>query len=315
MENLNDIWIFTNVVEKGSFSAAARALGLSASFVSKRVRFLEESLQIQLLNRSTHFVALTESGQIFYERCSESMRLLNWAKDEALEKAKNLKGKLRIFAALGLGEYVLWRLIAEFNKQFPEIVIDFEVGNRATNILESEIDIAFRSADLSDSSLERRDLGVLRYHICAAPSYLAQAGTPETPRDLTRFNCLINTAQHPTDRWRFKTASGEDYSVRINGTLHTNSGIGIFGACEMGVGISRLPAYVAREAFARGTLVELFPGESQFSRAIKAFYPRTTHIPSKITAFLDFTQQRLDHDLSHLEESMVLPKKRSAALQ
>ena len=315
MENLNDIWIFTNVVEKGSFSAAARALGLSASFVSKRVRFLEESLQIQLLNRSTHFVALTESGQIFYERCSESMRLLTWAKDEALEKAKNLKGKLRIFAALGLGEYVLWRLIAEFNKQFPEIVVDFEVGNRATNILESEIDIAFRSANLSDSSLERRDLGVLHYHICAAPAYLAQAGIPESPRDLPRFNCLINTAQHPTDRWRFIGAAGEDYSMRINGTLQTNSGIAIYGACELGVGIARLPAYVALDAIAKGTLVELFPGQSWFERAIKAFYPRTTHIPSKISAFLDFTQQRLDHDLSHLEDVRALLKKGSAAAQ
>lgn len=296
MENLNDIQIFTTVVEKGSFSSAARVLGLSASFVSKRVRFLEESLQIHLLNRSTHFVALTESGQAFYERCSESMRLLSWAKDEALERANKLKGRLRIFAALGLGEYVLWRVIANFSKRFPEITIDFEVGNRATNILESEVDVAFRSADLADSSLQKREFGTLRYHLCAAPSYLAEAGMPESPRDLPRFNCLINSAQHPTDRWRFQEPGGEDYTVKVNGTLQTNSSVTVHRACELGVGITRLPAYIALDAIADGRLIELFPGQLRFERAIKAFYPRTAHVPSKIAAFLDFTQDCLAFD-------------------
>jgi DNA-binding transcriptional LysR family regulator len=296
MENLNDIQIFTAVVEKGGFSAAARVLGLSASFVSKRVRFLEESLQIQLLNRSTHFVALTESGQAFYERCSESIRLLSWAKDEALEKANKLKGRLRIFAALGLGEYVLWRIVSNFTKRFPDITVEFEVGNRATNVLESEVDVAFRSADLADSSLQKRDFGTLHYHLCAAPDYLAAAGMPASPRDLPRFNCLINSAQHPTDRWRFKDASGEDYVVRVNGTLHTNSSVTVHGACELGVGIARLPAYIALDGIAEGRLVELFPGQLHFERAIKAFYPRTAHTPSKIAAFLDFTQECLAFD-------------------
>ena len=297
MRNLNDIAIFVRVVEKKSFSAAAKELGLSASFVSKRVRSLEEELKTLLLKRSTHFLSLTEGGEAFYTRCAEALNLLDGAQSEAIDRTDEMRGNLRLFAALGFGEYVLWKIAAAFSEQFPEIGIDLEIGNRSTNILEIGVDIAIRSADLPDSSLAHRDLGKLRYYICAAPSYLAKAGRPETPRDLPRFNCLIHTAHMPADRWRFVDRDGE-YTMRVAGNVHSNSGVAIHGACERGVGIARLPSYIVDQAVADGRLEILFPGQLQFERQLKAFYPRTRHIPSKVLKFLDFLQERVPLELA-----------------
>jgi DNA-binding transcriptional LysR family regulator len=296
MDNLNDIVIFTTVVEKKGFSAAGRALGVSASYVSKRVRHLEESLDSQLLKRSTHFLSLTESGEIYYRNCAKALEILDEARNQALEHAKHLRGSLRVFAALGFGEYVLWRLVSEFTQLFPDMNIEVEIGNRSTNVLETGVDIAIRSADLPDSSLERRELGMLRYYVCAAPAYLERAGTPAAPRDLSSFNCLIHTAHNPADRWRFQE-KGKEFVVAVKGNLRSNSGVVVHGACEDGIGIARLPHYVARQSIAAGRLVELFPGSLRFERALKAFYPRTDHVPGKITAFLDFITQRLTEEL------------------
>ncbi len=296
MDNLNDVVIFATVVQRNGFSAAARALGLSTSYVSKRVRHLESTLETQLLKRSTHFLSLTESGEIFYRRCAEALSLLDDARNEALERAAHLRGSLRVFAALGFGEYVLWRLVSEFTKANPQLDIQLEIGNRSTNVLETGVDIAIRSADLPDTSLERRDLGVLRYYLCAAPSYLDAAGVPKAPRDLVRFNCLIHTSHHPAERWRFDDGDGV-YTVNVTGNLRSNSGVVIHGACEDGLGIARLPHYVARNSIAAGRLRELFPGHLRFERALKAFYPRTPHVPGKVTAFLDFITERLAPDL------------------
>jgi DNA-binding transcriptional LysR family regulator len=298
MRNLNDIAIFVRVVEKKSFSAAAKELGLSPSFVSKRVRSLEEELKTLLLKRSTHFLSLTEGGEAFYTRCAEALNLLDGAQSEAIDRTDEMSGNLRLFAALGFGEYVLWKIVTAFSEQHPKIAIELEIGNRATNILEIGVDIAIRSADLPDSSLAHRDLGMLPYHICAAPGYLAKVGRPETPKDLPRFNCLIHTAHLPADRWRFADRGGEDYIVRVTGNVQSNSGIAIHGACERGVGIARLPNYIVNQAVADGRLEILFPGQLQFTRGLKAFYPRTRHVPAKVLRFLDFLQERVPQELT-----------------
>jgi DNA-binding transcriptional LysR family regulator len=298
VRNLNDIAIFVRVVEKKSFSAAAKELGLSPSFVSKRVRSLEEELKTLLLKRSTHFLSLTEGGEAFYTRCAEALNLLDGAQSEAIDRTDEMRGNLRLFAALGFGEYVLWKIAAAFAEQHPQIAIELEIGNRSTNVLEIGVDIAIRSADLPDSSLAHRDLGSLRYHICAAPSYLAKAGRPESPKDLPRFNCLIHTAHVPADRWRFADRGGDDYIVRVTGNVHSNSGVAIHGSCERGVGLARLPNYIVDRAVAEGRLEILFPGKLQFERQLKAFYPRTPHIPAKVLKFLDFLQERVPQELA-----------------
>jgi DNA-binding transcriptional LysR family regulator len=295
MKNLNDIAIFVRVVDKKSFSTAARELGLSTSLVSKRVRALEEELKTQLLKRSTHFLSLTEAGAALYERGAAALEMLDCAGDE-IDQSGGLRGTVRIFAALGFGEHVLWKIASEFSVQYPEVSVHLEIGNRSTNVLETGVDVAIRSANLPDTSLEYRELGVLRYHICAAQDYLDREGTPKAPEDLRRFNCLIHTAHKPADRWRFAGTQGTT-TVRVGGNFHSNSGVAIHGACEDGLGIARLPEYVVRDAVKAGRLQTLFPGKLRFERGLKAFYSRTRHLPRKVSALLDFLESRLAGEL------------------
>jgi DNA-binding transcriptional LysR family regulator len=291
MKNLNDIAIFVSVVDKKSFSVAARELGLSTSFVSKRVRALEEELKSQLLKRSTHFLSLTEAGATFYQRCTSALDLLDVASEE-LDHTGEVRGTLRVFTALGFGEHVLWKIVSEFAEKYPDVSARLEMGNRATNVLEKGVDVAIRSANLPDTSLEYRELGILRYHICAAPDFLKRFGTPKTPDDLRNFNCLIHNAHEPPDRWRFVHTNGT-ITVQVAGSFHSNSGIAIHGACEMGLGIARLPEYVVRDAVKAGRLKILFPSKLRFDRHLKAFYSRTPHLPLKVTKFLDFLEKKL----------------------
>ena len=221
-----------------------------------------------------------------------------------------MHGKLRLFAALGFGEYVLWKIAAAFSERYPDISIELEIGNRATNILEIGVDIAIRSADLPDTSLAHRDLAALPYHICAAPSYLARAGLPQSPKDLDRFSCLIHTAHQPADRWKFAGRDGE-YVVRVAGNMRSNSGVAIHGACERGLGIARLPSYIVGEAVAAGRLQLLFPGQLRFERPLKAYYPRTTHIPSKVLKFLDFLQDSVPRELAGSAVMAALRQRRA----
>jgi DNA-binding transcriptional LysR family regulator len=295
MKNLNDIAIFARVVEKKSFSTAARELGLSTSLVSKRIRALEEELKTQLLKRSTHFLSLTEAGATFYERCAAALEMLDGAGDE-IEQTSGLRGTLRIFTALGFGEHVLWKIASEFSAQYPEITVRLEIGDRASNVLEKGVDVAIRSANLPDTSLEYRELGALRYHVCASPAYLDREGVPNTPEDLRRFNCLIHTAHKPADRWRFVGAPGT-VTVRVTGNFLSNSGVAIHGACVDGLGIARLPEYVVRDSVKAGHLQVLFPGKLRFERNLKAFYSRTPHLPLKVSKLLDFLESRLAGEL------------------
>lgn len=295
MKNLNDIAIFVRVVDKKSFSIAARELGLSTSFVSKRVRALEEELKSQLLKRSTHFLSLTEAGTIFYQRCTSALDLLEGASEE-LDQSGDVRGTIRVFTALGFGEHVLWQILSAFSKQFPDVSVRLEMGDRASNVLEKGVDVAIRSANLPDTSLEYRELGILRYHVCAAPSYLDSAGTPKSPEDLRNFNCLIHTAHKPPDRWRFARGNGTS-TVRVQGSFSSNSGVAIHGACEAGLGIARLPEYVVRSATKAGRLKVLFPGKLRFERHLKAFYSRTPHLPLKVRKFLDFLESELSDEL------------------
>jgi DNA-binding transcriptional LysR family regulator len=295
MKNLNDIAIFVRVVDEKSFSTAARELGLSTSFVSKRVRALEEELKTQLLKRSTHFLSLTETGSVFYQRCTSALELIDDASQE-LDQSGDVRGTIRIFTALGFGEHVLWRILSAFSEQFPEVSVRLEMGDRASNVLEKGVDVAIRSANLPDTSLDYRELGRLRYHVCAAPSYLERVGTPKSPEELRNFNCLIHTAHKPPERWRFSRSSGA-YSVKVSGTFASNSGVAIHGACEAGLGIARLPEYVVRDATRTGRLQVLFPGKLRFERHLKAFYSRTQHLPLKVTKFLDFLEKELAAEL------------------
>ena len=287
MENISDIVVFVHVVEKQSFTAAARELALSPSAVSRHISHLEQSLGVQLIKRSTRRLVLTDIAVDFYEQCTRIIRDLEKARDMASAHTMEVKGTLRVHATLGLGQRLVAPAVREFLSHYPELNIDLIIGSRAANLLEAGYDVVIRSAQMNDSSLATRELSPVQYFICATPGYLAKRGTPKLPQDLKDHNCLVHSGQTQAAEWRF-AGDGETISVMVSGNLRTNNGIALYEAVKGGLGIARLPGYAVNEDFRAGNLVPLFPNLVGWGRGIKAFYPRTAHQPLRVRVFLDF---------------------------
>ena len=290
IENLNDITIFVEVAERRSFTRAAKSLRLSLPYVSRRVKLLEESLKTQLIIRSSRDLSLTEAGKFYYDRCAELLRELNVVHEEVGDLNRGLRGSIRLYSPLGFGEQVMPELVMKFNKLYPDITVELRIGDRSTNPREKGVDVAIRTADLVDSSLDSRVLGRLHYQLCASKGYLKAHGMPRTPRELAERNCLVHIGQPSHDIWEFDW-EGQRIRVPVTGNLRSNSGAAILRACHSGSGIARLPEYDVREGVAAGDLKIVFPGALQFSRQLRAYYPRSNHMPARIDTFLEFLRQ------------------------
>lgn len=290
MDDLGDIAVFVRVVEKQSFTAAARDLKLSPSAVSRHISQLEESLGVQLIQRSTRRLALTDIGADFYEQCARIIRDLENARGMASAHNLELKGLLRVQATLGLGQRLVAPAVREFLSQYPDVHIHLAIGPHTVNVIEEGYDVVIRSAQMNDASLSQRELGPVQYLICATPGFLAKFGAPASPRDLKDYNCLIHTGQTRGNEWRFD-GDGESYSVVVSGNLRTNNGIALYEAVKGGLGIARLPHYAVNEDLRSGALVPVFHNVVGWGRGIKAFFPRTAHQPLRVRVFLDFVAE------------------------
>jgi DNA-binding transcriptional LysR family regulator len=293
LEDLNDVAIFVRVAEKSSFTQAARELRLSVPYVSKRIKYLEDTLQAQLFIRSTRHFSLTETGQRYYARCAAILQQLTAVHEEVGELTKGLRGTVRVYSPLGFGELVLPKIIFEFNKIYPDIIVDLRVGEDPASPTEKGVDIAIRTADLADASLLSRELGLLRYRVCASVDFFKGKKLPRRPEELAGYNCLVHPGQPGCDQWTFVDGE-EECTLHVTGNLRSNSGVVIYDACEAGVGIARLPEYDARRGLKAGRLVELFPGQLTFARMLRAYYSRSPHTPARIETFLDFLQTRVE---------------------
>jgi len=287
MDDLNEIAIYTRVVERKSFSAAAQELRLSPSVISKRVTALEERLGVRLLNRSTRRLSLTEAGAEFYERCSHALTEITSATNEAAGQADKLSGQIKVYSTLGAGLRTFSTGLIEFSQKYPQLSVDLTIGTKPLNLIEHGIDVVIRSADLSDASIDSRILMPVQYYVVASPEYFEKHGKPRSIKELSNHNCLVHTARRIGHDWTFHTPEGRT-TVRVSGSFSTNSGATLAYACLSGVGITLLPDYTAEEHIAAGRLVEIFPGMLHLDRYIRAFFARTRFPQPKVTFLIDF---------------------------
>jgi DNA-binding transcriptional LysR family regulator len=300
VEDLNEIAIYARVVERKSFSAAAKELHLSPSVVSKRVTALEERLGVQLLNRSTRRLSLTEAGKQFYNRCSKALSDIAQAGGEAASFAEQLSGQIQVYSTLGVGLRTISQGIIAFAQRYPEVSVDLTIGTEPVNLIEHGIDIVIRSAALKDASIESRILMPVNYHICGAPAYFDKFGFPEHPTDLIHHNCLLHQGRRSPHEWVFNGPDGP-YIVRVNGSFATNSGAVLQQAALEGIGICHLPGYTVHDHLREGRLISIFDGLHSSDRSIRAFYTRTRYPQPKVALLLDFLQHFIG---THAEDSV-----------
>lgn len=291
MEDLNSIAIFTKVAERKSFTHAARDLRLSPSAVSKHISELEQRLGVTLLVRSTRKFSLTEAGDAFLQRCLRAMAELEEAVSSVTDLYHSPRGTLRVSAAWGFAEAVLTPIIHEFIEQHPELRVELTMNVLPINLVEAGMDVVIRSGKLVDSSLSFHELGQVRYVICGSPEFFARNGKPDRPKDLEHYNCLTH-AIYSSKEWWFHE-NGRDIPVRVHGNYEANSSEALREAALNGLGLARLPDYVADKDVRAGRLETVFAGMTQSKQVMRAFFHRGKTMPAKTTVFLDFLACRI----------------------
>ncbi|HEX6958267.1 MAG TPA: LysR family transcriptional regulator [Ferrovibrio sp.] len=292
MEHLVDLAVFARVVENNSFSAAAAALKLSKSAVSKQVARLEARLGAQLLQRTTRKLALTETGRIVY---GHAQRLL--AEAEAAETAVQAlystpRGRLRVNMPVNFGQMHVAPLLPDFLARCPELELELTVNDRRIDLLEEDVDVAIRIGVLADSTLTARRLARNRMVICAAPAYLRRAGVPMKPEDLRQHQCLVYSYLPAPEIWPLVNEAGAAAAVKVSGRLHANNGDMLRIAALAGTGIIFSPSFMVGADLAAGRLVPLLESYTPAPSGIYAVYPAQRYLTPKVRAFIDFLAER-----------------------
>lgn len=292
MDRLTSLSVFTQVVERGGFSAAARRLDMSTAMVSNHVQALEDRLGVRLLNRTTRRVSTTEVGRAYYERCVRILGELEEADNAATALQMTPRGSLRLFASIHIVPFIA-PVVTQFLAQYPEASIDLTIGERAVDLVEEGFDLAVRSTPPPESNLIVRNLTPWRHVLCCAPAYLETHGRPQQPQDLTRHNCLRFALYPFGDEWHFTTPGGEPLAIKVNGNLVTNSGQALLHTALAGGGLFLGPSFIVGEDLAAGRLVPLLEDHVPVEFAINALYPHRHHLSAKVRCFIDLAVQTL----------------------
>ncbi len=287
MGALDGIEFLTTTVEAGSFAAAARRLGLTPSAVSRRVAQLERELGVTLLARSTRSLRLTHDGQAFHERCVRILGELNEAREALARTRKRPSGLLRVDAPVALGRSVLAPALPRFLERYPEIEVNLSLRDQLVDPIAEGLDVLVRIGKLADSPLIARRLGDSRIIHCAAPAYLRRRGTPRTPADLARHDCLGYLREGRPDPLGFVV---DDAVVRVDirGRVHANDVDVLRRLALAGHGVVGLFDFLIGEELTGGALVQVLPEHPSTTWPIHALYPKSRHLLPKVAVFLEF---------------------------
>ncbi len=282
--------IFACVVEHRSFSGAAGAIGVSKATVSKAIARLEAQLGTALFHRTSRRLTLTDSGTALAERAGRILAEAQAAEEAAIDSAKAPSGMVRIAAPITFGIRFVADAIAELLVEHPGIQIDLRLSDARVDIVADGFDIALRIADLPDSSLRARRLAPIKARVVAAPSYLAEHGTPRHPADLAHHACFLYA--NAIGAWQFRKADGEEAAVRPAGPLITDNGDAMMPALLAGLGIARLPDFIIDRELADGRLVEILSDWSPMNVALHLLTPPSTLRPARVELVIEFLSQR-----------------------
>jgi DNA-binding transcriptional LysR family regulator len=296
MDRFESMAVFVAVVEAGGFSAAARRLGMPLATVSRKVSELEDQLRVQLLTRTTRSIALTESGQHYFETSRRLLEELSEAERMASGEYKAPRGGLTVSAPHGLGSVYLTPIIADFLAAYPDVDVDLRLADRVMNLADEGIDIALRIGELRDSSLVAIKLGQIRYVVCASPAYLKQNGTPKKLSELAGHKCVTFTSLEAAHEWSFSNGRRVE-RVPVHSRLAVSNADAAVNSAGAGLGITRLLCYQATAALKAKRLKLILCDFEPEPAPVHFVYQSTRLMPQKLRAFIDFVVPRLKPQL------------------
>ncbi|MGJ8680594.1 LysR family transcriptional regulator [Paraglaciecola sp.] len=288
----NDLILFSQVIELGSFSKAAQANNLTNSVVSKRIARLEASLGIQLLYRTTRKLTLTEAGRALALRAKLIHQATAEAADAVSGFGEKVTGHIKMSVPTISGDLILAEAIGEFCESHQGVSVDMSLDNQFVDLIDGGYDLVVRTGHLEDSSLIARHIIDSEWVVCASPSYLAKFGKPKQPQKLVEHNCLRYTYQSSgASDWEFKS-SKEHYFVKVSGGFSTNNAAALRKASLGGYGIAYVPRCLVYHDLNEGRLIDLFPDLVGKKLGVYAVYPFTKQVPNKIKLLIEHIKDR-----------------------
>lgn len=283
--NLDHLQLFVRVAVTHNISQAGQELGLSPAVASGYISKLEAKLAVRLVHRTTRKVSLTEAGEAFLPHAQEVLASAEAARASVGAGSLTPGGTLRIAAPASFGRLHLMPALKGFLDMYPQLSVDIRLSDVMVDMVEGGFDIAIRNATLKDSSLVARKLAPDNRIVCAAPDYLAQYGSPETPADLLDHPCIHLTG---LENWAFQTGDGPQ-TVRTQGRIRVDNGEAMRDACVAGLGITINSTWNTYQHIERGELVPILTDFPLLSdTAIWAVYPSSRLLAGKVRAFIDY---------------------------
>lgn len=292
MLDLNDIVVFARVVEAGSFTAAARLLGMPKTTVSRRVAALEREVGVRLIHRTTRSLNITDAGRLYYEQSSQALRTIEDANLRLAQASAEPLGTIRISAPVGFGDYFLTSTAFDFLAAHPKTKVELYLTDDTLNLVEDGIDLAFRTGILSDSTLIARKLGSTYRILCASPDYLARHGMPAVPADLASHHCAIAGPSTAGALWVLDGPSGQE-TVTVSGRFAANEMRAVVAAAIAGYGIALLPNRIAEAPIRDGRLRHVLAGYTTPTGGLYVVYPSSRHLSPLVKTFIQLATERI----------------------
>jgi len=284
---LDGVAVFVGVINTGSFTAAAHALGHSTSYVSKEITRLEKRLGSRLLNRTTRTISLTDAGRAYYERCSQIVIDAENAERSINQLQEKPSGLLRINAPGSFASKDLFDVLSQFMHRYPSVKLEVELNDRFIDVIAEGYDVVIRVGEIKDSNLVARKFTSSKGVVVASPDYLKRKGCPKRVEDLTQHDCIAYSLLPTPTQWVFYK-DGVRSSVKVEPRAICNSAALEVAMVVQGLGITRLPLFTCEQEVASGELQIILEGYDQIKYDVYAVYPHRQYLTAKVRAFVDF---------------------------
>jgi len=293
MGQIEDLRAFVQIVEQGSLGKAAEQAGTAKSAMSRKLRLLEERMRTVLIARTTRQWALTDAGREYYDK---GLGVLNaFDEFEALVRNDNveLRGEIKLSVPLYFGKVNLNSHLLEFAEQHPAVQLNIDFSDRTVDIINEHFDLVVRISELPDSSLIARQLCQTRHIYCASPEYIKNNSRIKEPDDI-RNHRIIQFGPSKRPKWSFTTASGKTKTISLSASMNSHDGAFLVSAAEQGLGIVRVPDFLAKSSLDSGRLVQILKQHQPKPRGVFIVYPTARYLPKRTRALMDHLLERVD---------------------
>lgn len=290
MDRISAMRVFSEVVTRGSFTAAANTLGMSRAMVTRHIGELERWLGARLLQRSTRRLSLTEAGEACVVRSRQLLELVNDVEQVVGQRDTEPHGQIRVLCNPAFGQAHLSAILVDYLARYPRTTVDLVLSDSPLNMVDERIDLAIRMTNELDPALLGKKLTTCRNVLCCTPGYLEKQDAPKMPEDLAQHNCLAHSRVEKS-QWSF-VRGGEERLVQVSGSFSANDIMSLMQAVRAGGGLALLPNYVVEPLLRSGDLVAVMPDWQPDSLGVYGVYVSRRHQPASLRTMLEFLTTR-----------------------